>query len=198
MIELPKNKTRLLLITGLLVIFIILVLWIRLLPAELLGVTDPLNLAGSDDPLYNLRQIEQMIRNFPGYAWFDPMTLYPTGQAIHWGPMFIWICSAACLVMGATTRPEIISVALTIPPIMAAAMVPVTFLLVRKLMDWKAGLAAAFLISVVSGQYFYRSLFGYWTIISRKCSSPRFSFLFMSSPSPGPGARRSIRRSWRP
>jgi oligosaccharyl transferase (archaeosortase A-associated) len=161
MIELPKNKTRMLLIIGLLVIFIILALWIRLLPAELLGVTDPLNLAGSDDPLYNLRQIEQMIQHFPNYAWFDPMTLYPTGQTIHWGPMFIWICTAACLIMGATTRPEIISVALAIPPIMAAAMIPVTFLLVRKLMDWKAGLAAAFLISVVSGQYFYRSLFGY-------------------------------------
>jgi oligosaccharyl transferase (archaeosortase A-associated) len=161
MIALPENKTRMLLITGLLVIFIILVLWIRLLPAELLGVTDPLNLAGSDDPLYNLRQIEQMIQNFPNYAWFDPMTLFPTGQTIHWGPMFIWICTSACLVAGATTRPEIISVALTIPPIMAAAMVPVTFFLVRKLMDWKAGLAAAFLIAVVSGQYFYRSLFGY-------------------------------------
>ncbi|MBP1928635.1 dolichyl-diphosphooligosaccharide--protein glycosyltransferase [Methanolinea mesophila] len=161
MIALPENKTRLLLVTGLLVIFIIMVLWIRLLPAELLGVTDPLNLAGSDDPLYNLRQIEQMLANFPGYAWFDPMTLYPVGQTIHWGPMFIWICSAACILAGATTRPEIISVALTIPPIMAAAMVPVSFFLVRKLMDWKAGLAAAFMISLVSGQYFYRSLFGY-------------------------------------
>ena len=161
MIALPENKNRMLLITGLLVIFIILVLWIRLLPAGLLGVTDPLNLAGSDDPLYNLRQIEQMIVQFPNYAWFDPMTLFPTGQTIHWGPMFTWICTAACLLVGATTRPEIISVALTIPAIMAAAMVPVTFFLVRKLMDWKAGLAAAFLISVVSGQYFYRSLFGY-------------------------------------
>lgn len=144
-----------------LVILAIFMLWIRMLPSASLASTDILNLVGSDDPLYNLRQIEQMNVNFPNYSWFEAMTLFPTGQLIHWGPLFIWIISGLCLLTGATTRPEIISLALTIPPIMAALMVPVMYLLGKKISGVPCGLFSAFFIAVVSGQFFFRSLYGY-------------------------------------
>ncbi|MDD1716084.1 MAG: hypothetical protein LUQ01_03705 [Methanolinea sp.] len=137
-------------------------LWIRLLPAITAAPNmDILSLVGSDDPLYNLRQIEQMIQNYPSYSWYEAMTLYPTGQIIHWGPLFIWIISTLCLIAGATTRPEIIGIALVVPPVMAAIMVPLLFLLVRKISDTVTGLFAAFFIAVISGQYFFRALYGY-------------------------------------
>ncbi|MBT8508824.1 hypothetical protein AZH53_10445 [Methanomicrobiaceae archaeon CYW5] len=44
---------------------------------------------------------------------------------------------------------------------MAAAMVPVTYLAGERLTNWKGGLIAAFFVTVVAGQYFYRSLFGF-------------------------------------
>lgn len=144
-----------------LAILAIFMLWIRMLPSASVASTDILNLVGSDDPLYNLRQIEQMNVNFPNYSWFEAMTLYPTGQVIHWGPLFIWIISGLCLLTGATTRPEIISLALTIPPIMAAIMVPVMYLLGKKISGVSCGLLAAFFIAVISGQFFFRSLYGY-------------------------------------
>lgn len=144
-----------------LAILAIFMLWIRMLPSASVASTDILNLVGSDDPLYNLRQIEQMNVNFPNYSWFEAMTLYPNGQVIHWGPLFIWIISGLCLLTGATTRPEIISLALTIPPIMAAIMVPVMYLLGKKLSGFSCGLLAAFFIAVVSGQFYFRSLYGY-------------------------------------
>ncbi|MBP7119901.1 MAG: oligosaccharyl transferase, archaeosortase A system-associated [Methanolinea sp.] len=144
-----------------LAILAIFMLWIRMLPSASVASTDILNLVGSDDPLYNLRQIEQMNVNFPNYSWFEAMTLYPTGQVIHWGPLFIWIISGLCLLTGATTRPEIISLALTIPPIMAAIMVPVIYLLGKKISGFSCGLLAAFFIAVVSGQFYFRSLYGY-------------------------------------
>ena len=144
-----------------LAILAIFMLWIRMLPAASAASTDILNLVASDDPLYNLRQIEQMNVNFPNYSWFEAMTLYPTGQIIHWGPLFIWIISGLCLMTGATTRPEIISLALTIPPIMAALMVPIMYLLGKKISGISCGLLSAFFIAVVSGQFFFRSLYGY-------------------------------------
>jgi dolichyl-phosphooligosaccharide-protein glycotransferase len=145
-----------------LAILSIFVFWIRMLPLLTAGNTDILNLVGSDDPLYNLRQVEQMLRNFPAYAWFDPMTLFPTGETIHWGPLFPLISTIFTMLTGATTRPEIIKSALMVPPLMAAAMVPVVFLLVRKVSDWKSGILAAGFIAIVSGQYFFRSLYGYF------------------------------------
>ncbi|MCU0631934.1 MAG: oligosaccharyl transferase, archaeosortase A system-associated [Methanolinea sp.] len=144
-----------------LAVIALFMIWIRMLPAATLGSTDILNLVGSDDPLYNLRQIEQMNVNFPNYNWFEAMTLYPFGQIIHWGPLFIWIISGLCLLTGATTRPEIISLALLIPPIMAALMVPVMYLLGKKISDTTTGLFSAFFIAAIGGQFFFRSLYGY-------------------------------------
>ena len=155
------SKYRNYILIAILAVLTAFVLWIRLLPLFQAGNVDILYLAGSDDPLYNLRQIEQMMRNFPAYGWFEAMTLFPTGQTVHWGPLFIIISSSFTMLMGAVNRPEIIKYALMVPPIMAALMVPLVFLLVRKISDWKCAIFASGLIAVIGGQYFFRSLYGY-------------------------------------
>jgi dolichyl-diphosphooligosaccharide--protein glycosyltransferase len=139
----------------------IFALWMRVQPAFNNPSGDILDIVGSDDPMYNLRQVEQMLHNYPGYGWFEAMTLFPTGQIIHWGPLFPWIIATLCLVTGASTRPDIVSLALLVPPLMAAFMVPLIFIYVRRLTDWKTGLIAAAFIAVIAGQYFFRSLYGY-------------------------------------
>ena len=152
------SKYRNYILIALLAVLTAFVLWLRLLPLLQAGNVDILFLAGSDDPLYNLRQIEQMTRNFPGYGWFDAMTLYPTGQTVHWGPLFTILSSAFVMLAGASTRPEIIKFSLMVPPIMAALMVPLVFLLVRKISDWKCAIFASGLVAVMGGQYFFRSM----------------------------------------
>lgn len=170
-----KIKKNDILILSVLFILALFTLWVRVLPLLSLN-TDILNIVGSDDPLYNLRQIELVMNNYPHYGWFEAMTLFPTGQVIPWGPMFTWICTTACMIAGAATRPEIIAAALWVPPILAALMVPLVFLLVRKILDWKMGLFGAFLISVVGGQYFFRSLAGY---LDHHIAEVFFSTLFV-------------------
>lgn len=155
------DRYKLPLTVALLCAFSLIALWVRLIPSFALGSTDVLNLVGSDDPLYNLRQIELMLANYPTYAWFDPMTLYPFGTTIYWGPLTIWIAATLCIITGATTQAEIIYTSLWTGPLMAVAMVPIMYAIGRKLADWKTGLVAAGLIAVVSGQYFTRSYFGY-------------------------------------
>ncbi|HOT03057.1 MAG TPA: oligosaccharyl transferase, archaeosortase A system-associated [Methanolinea sp.] len=152
----------------------IFTLWIRVLPLLTLN-TDILNIVASDDPMYNLRQVEQMLANYPAYSWFEAMSLYPFGQDVPWGPLFTWITTTFVMIAGAANRNEITSVALWIPPLMAAIMVPVMFILVRKISDWKAGLFAAFLIAVVGGQYFFRALAGY---LDHHIAEVLFSTLF--------------------
>ncbi|MDD1671025.1 MAG: oligosaccharyl transferase, archaeosortase A system-associated [Methanomicrobiales archaeon] len=159
------KKYRKYLIWSALVLIGILCLWIRLNPLthlQSLAGGDPLNLSASDDPLYNFRQVELIIRNFPGYAWFDPMTLYPVGQVIYWGPLFPTIAAVVCMILGMTTRPDVIYISQFIPPLMAVAMVPVVYLIGRRMAGWKTGLLAAFFIAIIPGQYLQRSLFGYF------------------------------------
>jgi dolichyl-diphosphooligosaccharide--protein glycosyltransferase len=164
MADLLKKYQRYL--VGLALVLIgILCLWIRLNPLshlQTLAGGDPLNLSASDDPLYNFRQVELIIRNFPAYPWFDPMTLYPAGQTIYWGPLFPTIAALVCMILGMTSRPDIIFISQLIPPAMATAMVPIVYLIGKRMADWRTGLVAAFFTVIIGGQYLQRSLFGYF------------------------------------
>jgi len=160
MFEFLKSRTTQVII-GLVIIFSIIALWMRILPMLTMGNTDILSVVASDDPLYNLRQVEQIIVNYPNYAWFDPMTLFPTGSIIYWGPLFPTIIATICLIFGATTRPEIIGVGLLIPPVMGMLVVPVMYFVGKICGDWKTGVLAAGFTVIVSGQFFFRSLYGY-------------------------------------
>ncbi|HVP96561.1 oligosaccharyl transferase, archaeosortase A system-associated [Methanoregula sp.] len=149
-------------IAGLVGIFVIFSIWLRVLPMLSMGHTDVLSLVGSDDPLYNLRQVEQLLTNHFTYTWFDPMTQYPVGSNVYWGPLFIYISGFACWIAGATTRPEIISVCLLVPVAMAAITVVLMYYVGKICGDWKTGLLASGFTAVVTGQFFYRSLYGYF------------------------------------
>jgi len=174
MTGLDYKKKKTILIFGLVGIFTLFALWLRILPM-FSGNSDILTAVGSDDPLYNLRQVEQILANFPNYAWFDPMTLFPTGSTTYWGPLFPTIIAVFCIITGSVTRPEIISTALIIPPLMGAATVAVMYSVGKTCGDWKTGLLASGLTAAVTGQFFYRSLYGY---IDHHIAEVLFSAIF--------------------
>jgi len=102
MVILDFKNRRNYIIAGLTVFFALFALWVRLIPMFAMGKTDIISMVAMDDPFYNLRQVELILANFPGYAWFDPMTYYPYGTSIYWGPLFPLIIAVCCLVTGAT------------------------------------------------------------------------------------------------
>ena len=169
------KKYRMYIVIGLIAFFCAFSLWLRLIPMFNMGNTDILNVVASDDPLYNLRQVEQVLHNFPTYAWFDAMTNFPTGDFIYWGPLFTYILVFMCMITGAATRPEIISASLLVPPLMATVLVPVMYFVGKSCGDWKTGLLASGFIAIVSGQYFYRSFYGY---LDHHIAEAFFSTLF--------------------
>ena len=176
MAHVDLDKYRPYIIIGVIVLFTLIPLWTRgFIPAADMVTPDGVNLLGND-PWYNLRQVEQVVANFPSYAWFDAMTLFPSGDVIYWGPLFIQIISVLCVLAGATTRPEILVVASWVPPLMGAAMVPVTYMLAKKLANWKTGLIAAGLIAVISGSYAHRSLFAF---VDHHIAETLFSTIFV-------------------
>lgn len=116
-------------------------------------------LGGEPDISYNLRQLEQMLHSGK-YAWYDPMTFFPTGDTIYWGILFTFTLYVLCFAVGVTTRPEIVYVASFLPPILAALMVPVMYFIGKYIGGTKTGITSAVMITFVSGQYFYRSMLG--------------------------------------
>jgi dolichyl-diphosphooligosaccharide--protein glycosyltransferase len=147
-------------IVALLLLFMGIALVLRMIPA--LFIKDPGFLYIFDtDSWYTMRQIEVMVRDFPQYNWFDPMTAYPSGKVIDWGPLYPFIAAILSLITGATTRSGIIFTTGWVAPLMAMLMVPVMFLLGKTVWNWKVGIVAAGLISVVSIHYFSLSSYGW-------------------------------------
>jgi dolichyl-diphosphooligosaccharide--protein glycosyltransferase len=156
-----KNHRRLLII-GLVSFFALFALLLRLLPMLTIGHTDILSMVASDDPQYDLRLVELFLANHFQYAWFDPMTNFPHGTLIYWGPLTIYIAGIACTITGAVTRPEIIGTCLWVTPLFAAATVALMYFIGKAFGDWKTGLLASGFTAVVSGTFFLYSLYGYF------------------------------------
>ncbi|MCM2465213.1 oligosaccharyl transferase, archaeosortase A system-associated [Methanoculleus oceani] len=169
---LKEHKTAL--TAAVLLLFMIVAVLLRAIPHAALVDGSFTSLIGTD-AWYNLRQVEMIAANYPGYAWFDPMTAYPTGKEVAWGPLFPLITATLCLLAGAATRPEIVYTAAWVPPLLAAAVVPGVYLTGKTLADRTTGLAAAGLITIVSASFFARSIFGF---VDHHVAETLFSTLF--------------------
>jgi dolichyl-phosphooligosaccharide-protein glycotransferase len=154
------KKYQSFIIVGLLLLFMGTALALRMIPAMFIQEPGFLYIFDTDS-WYTMRQIEVMVRDFPQYNWFDPMTAYPTGKVIDWGPFYPFIAATLSLITGATTRNGIIYTSGWVAPLMAVIMVPVMFQLGKTVWNWKAGIVAAGLISVISIQYFSLSSYGW-------------------------------------
>lgn len=157
-----------------LIAFALLTFWLRILPISTIVTADWVNLLGND-PWYSLRQVEQIVIHFPSYSWFDPMTQFPNGQSVAWGPLYPLMAAFLCILVGASTRPEMMYIASFLSPLMAAAMIPVMYALGAKLVDWKTGIISAGFVSVIAGQYAYRSLYSF---VDHHITETLFSALF--------------------
>lgn len=153
-------KHKRILVLAFLAICMIAAFWIRVIPADSFSYKDYLG-AAEPDIWYNLRQIEVMVHNFPQYNWYDPMTAFPTGKSVDWGPLFTILGSELAILMGASNRPELMTATSYMGPIIGAALVPVAFLLGRHIWDTWAGVIAALFISVGTFSLYYRTTYGY-------------------------------------
>ncbi len=153
-----QNNT--VIIVAIIIIFALFGLWLRLLPMEQLtnGLVPKVIFM---DSWFNLRLIEIITSNFPNYLWFDPMNGFPVGKENDWGPLYPMFSAAIAIILGAGTRNEIMTVASWIPPVLSLTMVPILYTIGKIIVDRKTGAIAACLISVIAGEYLYRSFFGY-------------------------------------
>ncbi|OPX65151.1 MULTISPECIES: oligosaccharyl transferase, archaeosortase A system-associated [unclassified Methanoregula] len=169
------NKYRQPVTVAFILLFMAVALIIRIIPALITG-NQPFFPVYDTDTWYNLRQIEVMVHDFPQYNWFDPMTAYPAGKTIDWGPGLPFVAALLCLITGAVTRDAIVAASGFVAPLMAVLLVPTLYFLGLRIADRKTGIVAAGLISFTSFLYFTFSSYG---MVDHHIAEVLFSTLFI-------------------
>jgi len=165
---------RSILIISILSLFLVISFILRALPVFQMDFST-YQILQDPDMWYNYRQIEVMVAHFPQYNWFDPMTAFPTGKYVDWGPAFPFFAAVLAIITGATQRSDMMFVTSWVPVIFALLMVPLLYYLARTIGDWKTGVIAAIFIALAGGGYFFRSYVG---VVDHHIAEVFFTTLF--------------------
>ncbi len=138
-------------------------LWIRTLPSDTVFLSDGFVKFVSNDAWYHIRLLSALLENYPHRIFFNPMTNYPYGSYIHFGPLFDQMIAITSLVLGlGNPSSELVNtVAAYFPAVLGALTVIPVYYIGKYLGGHKTGILAAILIAFAPGQFLSRSMIGF-------------------------------------
>ncbi|MDP4228340.1 MAG: STT3 domain-containing protein [Bacteroidota bacterium] len=138
-------------------------LWLRTLPSNTVFSSDGSVKFATNDAWYHMRTLNVLLENYPHRMFFNPMTNYPNGSYIHFGPLFDQMMAITSLVlgMGHPSSHLIDTVGAYFPAILGALTVIPVYYMGKYLGGHKTGILAAILIAFAPGQFLSRSMIGF-------------------------------------
>jgi len=138
-------------------------LWIRTLPSDTVFLSNGFVRFGGNDPWYHMRTLNVLLENYPGRMFFNPMTNYPNGSYIHFGPLFdqMMAITSLFLGMGNPSQELVNTVGAYFPTVLGALTVIPVYYIGKHLGGHKTGILAAILIAFAPGQFLSRSIIGF-------------------------------------
>ena len=117
----------------------------------------------TNDAWYHMRTLNVLLENYPNRMFFNPMTNYPYGSYIHFGPLFDQMMALISLVLGmGNPSPELVNtVGAYFPAVLGALTVIPVYYIGKYLGGHKTGILAAILIAFAPGQFLSRSIIGF-------------------------------------
>jgi dolichyl-diphosphooligosaccharide--protein glycosyltransferase len=114
----------------------------------------------SNDPLYHMRLVEVLLHNYPQGMFYNPLTNYPHGAFIHFGPLFDHMIALTALVIGlGSPSTELVNIiGAYFPAVLGSLIVFPVYFLGKHLKDRKTGVIAAVLLAIAPGQFLNRSM----------------------------------------
>jgi dolichyl-diphosphooligosaccharide--protein glycosyltransferase len=110
-----------------------------------------------------MRTLNVLLENYPDRMFFNPMTNYPNGSYIHFGPLYDQLMAITALVlgMGSPGQDLVNTVGAYFPAVLGALTVIPVYYIGKYLGGRKTGILAAILIAFAPGQFLSRSLLGF-------------------------------------
>jgi oligosaccharyl transferase (archaeosortase A-associated) len=152
------------LIAGIIVaLFFGVALYLRVaLPYDQVFVGDWIKFTGVDASFF-MRNVDNLVHNFPHLNSFDPYILYPDGGGTASRTFFVYfIASIAWLVgLGSPTQHTVDVVGVYFPAVLGALTVIPVYFIGKALFNRWAGVIAAGLIAIFPGEFLGRTILGF-------------------------------------
>jgi len=118
----------------------------------------------SVDAYWQMRHIDNLVRNFPHYSPFDPYVPFPTAgpQRISYS-FFQWLLAIIIWIAGAGAPTQHLAdlIGVYYPAVLGALTVFPVYFLGKALFNRWAGLLAAGLLAILPGEFLNRSILGF-------------------------------------
>lgn len=115
-----------------------------------------------NDPWYHMMLAKSTVLNFQR-PWFDPLTFFPGGTPIHFGPFNSWAIAILSYIagLGSPSMHTVEVVGAIFPAVLGALLVFPAYFIGRELGGRVAGFFGAVMIAVLPGQFLSRSVIGF-------------------------------------
>jgi dolichyl-diphosphooligosaccharide--protein glycosyltransferase len=153
-------------------------LWIRMRPYDSVFLSNGFVKFASNDAWYHMRTLNILLENYPHRMFFNPMTNYPDGSYIHFGPLYDQMMAITSLILGlgSPSQDLVNTVGAYFPAVLGALTVIPVYYIGKYLGGHKTGILAAILIAFAPGQFLHRSLIG---VTDHHVAESLFSTLFI-------------------
>ena len=138
-------------------------LWIRILPSNTVFLSNGFVRFVSNDAWYHMRTLNLLLNNYPERIFFNPMTNYPSGSYVHFGPLFDQMMAIPALILGlGHPSSELVNtIGAYFPAVLGTLTVVPVYYIGKYLGGRKTGILASILIAFAPGQFLSRSMIGF-------------------------------------
>ncbi|AKB42962.1 oligosaccharyl transferase, archaeosortase A system-associated [Methanosarcina vacuolata] len=138
-------------------------LWIRIIPSDNVIFPGGIVKFTTNDAWYHMRTLFVLLENYPHRMFFNPMTNYPNGSYIHFGPLFDQMMAITSLIlgMGNPSSQLVNTIGAYFPAVLGALTVIPVYYIGKYLGGHKVGILAAIMIAFAPGQFLSRSMIGF-------------------------------------
>jgi oligosaccharyl transferase (archaeosortase A-associated) len=147
---------------GLLLTFVLSLYLRAWLPRNAIFVGDSVRLSSETDSLYHMMLAKSTVINLQR-LWFDPMTNFPQGSSLHFGPFMSWTIAIFSYIfgLGHPSMHTVEVVGAVLPAILGALLVFPVYFIGKEMAGRSCGLISALIVAILPGALFVRTTLGF-------------------------------------
>jgi len=147
---------------GLCVLFLFSLYLRVVIPFKNVFLADGVRFSSESDAWYHMMLAKTTFLHLER-PWFDPLTNFPNGAGLHFGPFVSWGIAliSKVLALGGSSLQVVDTVGAFWPAILGALLVIPVYLIGKEVGGRGCGMTAAFLAVILPGQLFSRTVLGF-------------------------------------